>query len=233
MSTADEERIKEDMAESVAEDYKSPLRRKREKEAADKAAFEELTEKARKHYEESVKELGNPYAKIEAGLTDEEPDGPTAAEWAEVGYTTEGVTFTGSAAPLPGTPRRITKPVTGHSMSVTSGGGLFGPGGITTSPPFAPYPSTTTTTTGWGTTLPATPPEKTKSKKNKHVRLPPRFTQKVLLAFVDEDDPDETTNVIWAAHLTPEQIEMRLEDGELRLHIDFSLEDHHDNNPED
>lgn len=213
MSTADEERIKEDMAE--------------QREAANKEAFDALSEK--------LKETENPYAKIAAELTDEEPEVAAAAvetEWATVGWTKDGVTFTGSGAPTPGTSRRITKPIVGHSMSTTSGGSMFGPGGIYTSPPFAPT-TTTTTTSPWGTPLPAVPPDPAKSKKNRFVRLPPRFTEKVLVAFVDEDDPDAATNVVWAAHLRPAAIELNSETGEMELVIRFSMEDHYDNNPED
>lgn len=64
-----------------------------------------------------------------------------------------------------------------------------------------------------------------KKKEGKIVRLPSRFTKKVLVAFVDEDNPDEASNIVWAANLEPEMIEMVNKDGETYLNIKLSLED--------
>ena len=143
-----------------------------------------------------------------------------------------------------GTTRRITAGgLTGSSVLASSvathHSGPFASGGfIGTGPGYphtAPLPSTFPwpTTTGTGTTFgPATPaaPAK-KSLKDRMVRLPQRFTEKVLLAFLDEDEPDAKKDVVWAANLKVERVEMTLEGGETKLVVVLSMEDHYDNNP--
>jgi hypothetical protein len=60
--------------------------------------------------------------------------------------------------------------------------------------------------------------------------MPSKFTPKVLLAFLEENEGMED-GLVWAAHLLAEHFEMRLEDGEIRLVMEFSLRDHYGNNP--
>lgn len=57
----------------------------------------------------------------------------------------------------------------------------------------------------------------------------------MLLAFIDEDNPDDSTNVVWAANLEPDVIEMSNSDGETYLTITLSLEDVYGNlkNPDE
>ncbi len=113
----------------------------------------------------------------------------------------------------------------GHS-TVMPGGGMVGGGHV-----WAPTP----TTPSWGTVPPApvtpTPAAKPgKAKGVEQVPLPSKFTPKVLLAFLEENEGMED-GLVWAAHLLAEHFEMRLEDGEIRLVMEFSLRDHYGNNP--
>lgn len=115
--------------------------------------------------------------------------------------------------------------VVGGTPTWTTVGTAPGGGFITT------HPSTTT----WPT--PAIPgyPSTTgpKSKRRSTVRLPSRFTEKVLLAFLEEDQSeDEKNDVVWAANLAVERVEMTLENGETKLVVVLSLEDKYGNNPD-
>lgn len=110
--------------------------------------------------------------------------------------TTENYGFTGSA--------------------VASSSGSYGMGGIYTSPPFAPtYPSTTTYPI---TTTTAATPAKALGK----VSLPPKFTQKVLVAFMEGEEDD----IVWAKKLQAENISIE-SDGQIILTL--RLEDFYDN----
>lgn len=110
-------------------------------------------------------------------------------------------------------PTTLTGVVSGRSVI-----SAVGPSGVAHSV----WPSTagTTSTSGSTTTSSYRP-----VKKKKLVNLPSRFTKKVLVAFVDEENPDNSTNVVWAANLEPDLIEMTNRDGEAYLTITLSLED--------
>jgi hypothetical protein len=89
-------------------------------------------------------------------------------------------------------------------------------------------PYTTTTSSGTiGTGAKINP------KRKKAVRLPRRFTSKVLLAFLNEEESDSEKDVEWAANLAVERVEMTLENGETKLVVVLSMEDIYGNNPED
>lgn len=109
--------------------------------------------------------------------------------------------------------------------------GTLGGGGMV-------YTTTTgTSTSPWATggmLGPTTPTKPAKSKKNRFVRFPARFTQKVLLAFLDPDEKDSSKDVVWAANLPVIDIELTMSDeGRQELVITLSLEDKYDNNPEE
>lgn len=129
----------------------------------------------------------------------------------------------------------------GHTSST-----VYAPGGIVSSPhthttvgtpsssipwtsPATVYPAPGTGTMVWPTSPPATPAAAPK-KKAAQVPLPSKFTEKVLVAFLEEREGMDD-ELVWAAHLLSEHFEMRLEDGEIRLVLEFSLRDHYDNNP--
>ena len=57
------------------------------------------------------------------------------------------------------------------------------------------------------------------------VGLPGRFTQKVLIAFIDESNPDDSTNVLWAANLHPEHVEITGDGRKVKLNLTLSMED--------
>lgn len=98
-----------------------------------------------------------------------------------------------------------------------------------------PPTATSISTKTFSTSSMSVDPPKIKKKKKRVVSLPPRFTRKVLLAFIDEDNPDDSTNVVWAANLEPDVIEMSNSDGETYLTITLSLEDVYGNlkNPDE
>lgn len=115
---------------------------------------------------------------------------------------------------------------TGSGYPVTSGSIVSGSAGWTSigsSPSYPPYTSTTLGPFTAGTA---------KKVVRKIVRLPSQFTDKVLIAFLDPSVPEEK-NVVWAANLQPERIEIVSEDGEMKLHLTLSLEDVYGNLGED
>lgn len=113
----------------------------------------------------------------------------------------------------------IDDPTEVSSISVgTSSGTTYLSGGMLSSPGYV-FPATATTRGGM------LYPTESPNKRRKTVPLPSRFTEKILLAFIDENDPDNDTNVLWAAHLKPEFIEMTSEHGETFLKLTLSLED--------
>lgn len=168
-------------------------------------------------------------------LNTENPDTPAMEELARrledgefegkisiptVGASRGGIRYAEELEPEPVTTRSFT----GSGVSVTSGSTT--PSWV--SPPFAP-----TTTGPFTTSSPVSPstwePLRTKKVRRKLVRFPSRFTSKVLLAFLDPDSPEEK-NIVWAANLMPENIELVSDsDGSARLHITLSLEDVYDN----
>ena len=88
--------------------------------------------------------------------------------------------------------------------------------------------------TYWGTSPSTTTvPVPTTTKKSRMVNLPPKFTEKVLVAFIDEENEDDESNVVWAANLHPDLIEMVSEDGQLYLTIKLSMEDVYGNRKAD
>ena len=106
------------------------------------------------------------------------------------------------------------------------------------SPPYSPIPSGVGTGVvpgggmSWGVpgSKPAPAPVEKPAKAKDMIPMPPRFTEKVLLAFLEEEEGMDD-KLVWAAHLLAQHFEMRLEDGEIRLVMEFSLRDHYDNNP--
>lgn len=157
-----------------------------------------------------------------------EKDEPTEAEDPdEVGMSSGPVPpLSGSAMPTPGVvPASARTSGPGWAPSGTSPSiyrtstGL--PPTVTTSP--APMTMKKTSTTG-GYSI-AVDPEDEPKKKRRIVKLPPKFTEKILLAFIDEENPDEETNVIWAANLEPDTIEMTRDEFGTYLNIRLSLED--------
>ncbi len=164
-------------------------------------------------------------------MSDEESKKPihpyaTIDDEAEEEKETEALKgLTGVSSVADPTSRRIT----------ASHGHLYSSGGIVGSPPGYTTTTGTSSTPHWiPSTFPMVPapttPAAKKSSKDRFVRLPSRFTKKMLLAILDEEVEDGEDDVIWAANLMPEEFELRLEDGELKLHISFSLEDHYGNN---
>lgn len=124
----------------------------------------------------------------------------------------------------------------GHTTSVYAPGGMITSHSHTGSSitPSGPLWGTTTTSPTWVTPAPAmpkgVPTSAAKPKKVEQVPMPPKFTEKVLIAFLEEQEGMED-KLVWAAHLLAQHFEMRLEDGEIRLVMEFSLRDHYDNNP--
>lgn len=139
----------------------------------------------------------------------------------------------------------ISRSLTGSSVPTHSVGGAMASGGMisrritTTTPTYSPgggmvggggsmgYPWTTTTTT---TGMPVAAP---KPKKRPFVRMPSRFTRKVLVGFLDPDEKDPSKDVEWAANLPLVDAEISMRDGKMELVLTLSLEDIYDNNPEE
>lgn len=109
----------------------------------------------------------------------------------------------------------------GGSPGFTSGGWIS-PSYPTTATPS--WGGTISTGTSGGAKMPA---------RRKMVNLPPKFTNKVLVAVIDPDEEDEMKNVIWAAQLVPVNWEIRADGADGRLIVEFSLEDVHGNLEED
>lgn len=108
-----------------------------------------------------------------------------------------------------------------HTTVMPGGGVTWSPASPIWSPtPPASVPATPIT--------PAAKPGRVESVGQ--VPMPPKFTPKVLLAFLEENDGMED-GLVWAAHLLAQHFEMRLEDGEIRLVMEFSLRDYYGNNP--
>lgn len=68
-------------------------------------------------------------------------------------------------------------------------------------------------------------------KQPKLVGLPPRFTDKILLAILDQENGDGEDTAIWAAKLKPINVSINFDDdGTGRLAIELSLIDVYKNN---
>lgn len=72
-----------------------------------------------------------------------------------------------------------------------------------------------------------------KSSKKRFVRMPPRFTDKVLVGFIDPEEKDPSKDVTWAANLPLIDAEMSMREGKMELVLTLSLEDIYGNNPKD
>lgn len=136
--------------------------------------------------------------------TEPEPKEPECSEDEEESEGPEAKTFTGSAYP-----------------SVARGGITYGPTvPSSVSGVWSTAPTTWTTTGSSGIKLPAKIPS---------VSVPPKLTDKILVAFIDPDNEEE---IVWAAHLKPKDISIQLysdPEDEPRMTIEFSLVDHYDN----
>lgn len=169
----------------------------------------------------------------EENMTDEPTEGPTEGRnpagetWFDVGTGKSYIAnedgesleisasggFTGSAIPtVSATSRRITS----GTSPMASGGMVYTTGTGITSGPFAPG----------GFAGPST------SKRERFVRMPGRFTKKVLVGFLDPDEKDPSKDVEWAANLPLIDAEMSMRDGKMELVLTLSLEDIYGNNPE-
>jgi hypothetical protein len=143
-----------------------------------------------------------------------ESEGPTETEWTEPkdpmkDEEAEPATMIGAV-----TPGTI---VSSTGMTISSGG--WSTGGITYSP--KPAPSTGTTTVYHPSAA---------KKKSLMVDLPKRVTKKVLIAFIDEDEEDPEENIVWAANLLLEDIDIAFDSmGEGRMTLNVLLRDHYGN----
>lgn len=102
----------------------------------------------------------------------------------------------------------------------------------TTSPSW--YPSGTITT-GTGMTGVVSPPAASYPSIKK-VSLPSKVTDKILIAFLDPDEEDETKNVVWAKilHVDHVDIEVPMTPGDKpTMAIDLSLDDRYGNEDEE
>lgn len=164
----------------------------------DEAEFEEKILKAMMEPIDNVED-GNEYEKDK----EEGPEEPSPH-------------LSGSAMPTPGK-------VPSGTITSTPSGTLYKwgtPTGISSFPPSPTVPRGGVKTPMMGHT-----DESPSKKKKRMVNLPPRFTEKVLIAFIDEENPDDESNVIWAANLEPDFIEMVHDGEDTYLQIKLSMED--------